>query len=171
VGKSAIRCCAEFYEYNSIYGSLGIFEDMLRRAMQDGAMYIYSIKETCENSRKSCQVPRHRSSLRCRKRPTAAVGFFEADQPGYMLFGLIPRMPSCASLFTLTTATRMALVPPSGFVCMLSLTVVPQHRRSFVFEVLVKELSIRSIIIRWCNPFPWHDAWESYAYASGAVQP
>ena len=51
------------------------------------------------------------------------------------------------------------------------MSVVPQHRRSFVFEVLIKELSIRSIIIRWRYPFPWHNAWESYAYASGAVDP
>lgn len=49
--------------------------------------------------------------------------------------------------------------------------VVAEHRRSFVFKVLVKELSIRSIMIRWRNPFPWHNAWKSYAYASGAVQP
>jgi hypothetical protein len=48
---------------------------------------------------------------------------------------------------------------------------VSQHRRSFVFKVLVKELSIRSIIIRWGYPFPWYDAWESYAYASGAIDP
>jgi hypothetical protein len=47
---------------------------------------------------------------------------------------------------------------------------VSQHRRSFV-KVLVKELSIRSIIIRWRNPFPWHNAWKSYAYAGGAVDP
>jgi hypothetical protein len=52
-----------------------------------------------------------------------------------------------------------------------SLSIVPQHRRSFVFKVLVKELSIRSIIIRWRYPFPWYDAWESYAYASGAIEP
>jgi hypothetical protein len=49
--------------------------------------------------------------------------------------------------------------------------IAPKHRRSFVFKVLVKELSIRSIMIRWRYPFPWHDAWESYAYASGAVDP
>lgn len=47
----------------------------------------------------------------------------------------------------------------------------PQHRRSFVFKVLVKELSIRSIMIRWCYPFPWYDAWESYAYTGGAIDP
>jgi hypothetical protein len=49
--------------------------------------------------------------------------------------------------------------------------VVPQHRRSFVFKVLIKELSIRGIMIRWLYPFPWYNAWESYAYASGAIQP
>jgi hypothetical protein len=68
----------------------------------------------------------------------------------------------------------MALVLPVLFLCscnIASLSIVSQHRRSFVFEVLVKELSIRSIIIRWRYPFPWHDAWESYAYASGAVDP
>jgi hypothetical protein len=52
-----------------------------------------------------------------------------------------------------------------------SLSIVSQHGRSFVFKVLVKELSIRSIIIRWRYPFPWYDAWESYAYASGAIKP
>lgn len=46
-----------------------------------------------------------------------------------------------------------------------------EHRRSFVFEVLVKELSIRSIMIRWRNPFPWYNTWKSYAYASGAIKP
>jgi hypothetical protein len=68
----------------------------------------------------------------------------------------------------------MALVLPILFLrsCNIaSLSIVSQHRRSFVFEVLVKELSIRSIIIRWRYPFPWHNAWESYAYASGAVDP
>lgn len=68
----------------------------------------------------------------------------------------------------------MALVLPVLFLrsCNIaSLSIVSQHRRSFVFEVLVKELSIRSIIIRWRYPFPWHNAWESYAYASGAVDP
>jgi hypothetical protein len=69
----------------------------------------------------------------------------------------------------------MALfLPVVLFVCslqMASLAVVSQHRRSFVFKVLVKELSIRSIIIRWVYPFPWYDAWESYADASGAVDP
>ena len=88
-------------------------------------------------------------------------------------------MPSWASLLTSTASARYPLrlrvlpilrvvlggpQPPPLFV-------VSQHRRSFVFKVLVKELSIRSIIIRWCNPFPWHNAWESYAYASGAVEP
>jgi hypothetical protein len=48
---------------------------------------------------------------------------------------------------------------------------VLEHRRSFVFKVLVKELSIRSIMIRWLNPFPWYNAWKSYAYASGAIKP
>ena len=51
------------------------------------------------------------------------------------------------------------------------LLVMSEHRRSFVFEVLVKELSIRSIMIRWSNPFPWYYAWEGYAYAGGAVEP
>jgi hypothetical protein len=69
----------------------------------------------------------------------------------------------------------MALfLPVVLFVCslqMASLAVVSQHGRSFVFKVLVKELSIRSIIIRWVYPFPWYDAWKSYADASGAVDP
>jgi hypothetical protein len=47
---------------------------------------------------------------------------------------------------------------------------VLQHRRSFV-KVLVKELSIRSIIIGGRNPFPWHNAWESYAYTGSTVDP
>lgn len=51
------------------------------------------------------------------------------------------------------------------------LSIVPQHGRSFVFKVLVKELSIRSIIFRWRYPFPWYNAWESYANASGAIEP
>jgi hypothetical protein len=68
----------------------------------------------------------------------------------------------------------MALVLPVLFLgsCNIaSLSIVSQHRRSFVFEVLVKELSIRSIIIRWRYPFPWHNAWQGYTYASGAVDP
>jgi hypothetical protein len=51
-----------------------------------------------------------------------------------------------------------------------SLSIVLKHRRSFVFKVVFKELSIRSIIFRWRDPFPWYNAWEGYAYASGAVQ-
>jgi hypothetical protein len=42
----------------------------------------------------------------------------------------------------------MALFLPAVVFCgcdVPSLSVVSQHRRSFVFEVLVKELSIRSI--------------------------
>lgn len=46
-----------------------------------------------------------------------------------------------------------------------------EHRRSFVLELFVEELSIRSIIFRWRYPFPWYNAWESYAYASGAIEP
>ena len=83
-------------------------------------------------------------------------------------------MPSCASLLTWTTASRMTVFIPAELLCscaLASLTIVLQHRRSFVFKVLVKELSIRSIIIRWRYPFPWYDAWESYTYASGAIQP
>jgi hypothetical protein len=85
----------------------------------------------------------------------------------------------------------VALFLPVFFFCgrnVAPLLVMSQHRRSFVFKVLVKELSIRSIwasqqisrmhteeetltIIRWRYPFPWYNAWESYAYASGAVDP
>jgi len=68
----------------------------------------------------------------------------------------------------------MALFFPVLFLCsfkMASLAIVSQHGRSFVIEVLVKELSIRSIIIRWVNPFPWYNAWKSYANASGAIEP
>jgi hypothetical protein len=120
---------------------------------------------------KSCQSPWQRRSFRRRHRPTSAVGFLEVDQPGYIWFCLIPRMPSCASLPTPTTATRMAVFLPARLLDMASLSIVSQHRRSFVFKVLVKELSIRSIIIRWRYPFPRYNAWESYAYASGAVEP
>lgn len=80
-------------------------------------------------------------------------------------------MPSCASLPTPTTSIRKAVVFPACLLGVASLSIVSQHRRSFVFKVLVKELSIRSIIIRWRYPFPWHNAWESYAYASGAIEP
>lgn len=103
-----------------------------------------------------------------------AIGFLEVDQPGAMLWGRMPMIPSCASLLTSTTTAKISRVLPLR---LLGSTAVPswllamsQHRRSFV-EVLVKELSIRSIIIRWRDPFPWHNAWESYAYASGAVDP
>jgi hypothetical protein len=121
----------------------------------------------------SSQILGHRRSFRRRQRPTTAVGVFEVDQPGYILAGCIPRIPSWASLLTSTAATSMALFLPVIFCScdMASLSIVSQHRRSFVFKVLVKELSIRSIIIRWRYPFPWYDAWESYAYASGAVDP
>jgi hypothetical protein len=105
-------------------------------------------------------------------------------------------MPSWASLLTSTANARYPLrlrVLPALRVVLVgpqtpSLFVVSQHRRSFVFEVLVKELSIRSIMIRWRYPFPWHDwfvsaagtnmvegqvhtAWKGYAYASGAIEP
>ena len=84
-------------------------------------------------------------------------------------------MPSCAALLTSTAASRTTLFLPLCFVSSgaisLSLSVVSEHRRPFVFKVLVKELSIRSIIFRWRNPFPWYNAWKSYAYASGAVEP
>jgi hypothetical protein len=166
-----ILLSADNYVYNIASMGVWVSSEMCRSGNGRRRRYIHSINDTLRGRQKSCQIPRQRRSLRRRKRPTFAVGFFEADQPGDMLFGLIPRMPSCASLFTLTTATRMALVPPSGFVCMPSLSVVSQHGRSFVFEVLVKELSIRSIIIRWRNPFPWYNAWEGYADASSAVDP
>lgn len=93
-----------------------------------------------------------------------------------MISGRVPRMPSCASLLTSSASTkypRRLLAPPFlllGTRKAPSL-VVPEHRRSFVFKVLVKELSIRSIMIRWLNPFPRYNAWESYAYASGAIEP
>jgi hypothetical protein len=48
-------------------------------------------------------------------------------------------------------------------------SVVRKHRRSFVLKLLVKELSISSIILRWADPFPWNNAWEGDAYARGAV--
>jgi hypothetical protein len=135
-------------------------------------MYIYSSKQA--TPKQSSHISWHWRSFRRRQRPTTAVSVFEVDQPGHILSGCIPRIPSWASLLTSTTAASMALFLPLLFVCsckIASLSIVSQHRRSFVFKVLVKELSIRSIIIRWRNPFPWYDAWESYAYASGAVDP
>lgn len=82
-----------------------------------------------------------------------------------MISGRIPRMPSWASLLTSTASARYSLclrILPALRVVLgrpqpPSLFVVPQHRRSFVFKVLVKELSIRSIMIRWRYPFPWHN--------------
>jgi hypothetical protein len=83
-------------------------------------------------------------------------------------------IPSWASLLTLTTAARhLRFLAPRrlGATAIPPLVLsVPQHRRSFV-KVVINELSIRSIIIRWCNPFPWHYAWKSYAYAGGPVDP
>lgn len=77
-------------------------------------------------------------------------------------------------MITTTTSSRIALVFPAP--CLLSgamafsFSVVPQHRRSFVFELLVKQLSISGIIIRWRYPFPWYNAWQSDADASGTIQ-
>ena len=103
-----------------------------------------------------------------------AIGFFEVDQPGTMICGRIPMIPSWASLLTSTTTastSRVLALRLLGRTAVPSLVLaVAQHRRSFV-KVLVKELSIRSIIIRWRNPFPWYNAWESYAYAGGAIDP
>jgi hypothetical protein len=78
-------------------------------------------------------------------------------------------MPSWASLLTSTANARYPIrlrVLPALRVILggpetSSLFVVSQHRRSFVFKVLVKELSIRSIMIRWRYPFPWHDLFVS----------
>lgn len=103
-----------------------------------------------------------------------AVGFLEVDQPGARLWGRMPMIPSCASLLTSTTTARTSRVVPPRLLRRAAvpswLLAVSQHRRSFV-KVLVKELSIRSIIIRWRDPFPWHNTWKSYAYAGGAVDP
>ena len=86
----------------------------------------------------------------------------------------MPIIPSWASLLTSTTRASTSRVLPR---LLFRTTTIPprplsvlQHRRSFV-KVLVKELSIRSIIIGGRNPFPWHNAWESYAYAGSAVDP
>jgi hypothetical protein len=49
--------------------------------------------------------------------------------------------------------------------------IASKHRRSFVFKVLVKELSIRCIMIGGRYPFPWHYAWESYAYTCSTIKP
>lgn len=114
----------------------------------------------------------HWSSLRCRNLPVLTI----FDETRGLVSGRIPRMSSCASLLTSTARARYSrrhrrllfTVPGCSLVSSL---VVTQHRRSFVFKVLVKELSIRSIMIRWLYPFPWYNAWESYAYASGAIEP
>lgn len=88
-------------------------------------------------------------------------------------------MPSWASLLTSTASARyplcLSLLPALRVVLggpqAPSLLIVSEHGRSFVFKVLIKELSIRSIMIRWFDPFPWYDARKSYAYASGTVEP
>lgn len=36
----------------------------------------------------------------------AAIGFLDVDQPGAMLCGRMPMMPSCASRLTATTTAR-----------------------------------------------------------------
>jgi hypothetical protein len=122
---------------------------------------------------RSGQVFREWRPFRRRQRTTSTVGFLEVNQSGHILSSRIPRILSCASLLTATATSRISLVVPvfffGGFQ-VPSLSIVPQHRRSFVFKVLVKELSIRSIIIRWIYPFPWYNAWESYADASGAIE-
>jgi hypothetical protein len=132
-----------------------------------------SHKHNCATE--SCYSSRQWSSLRWRHRPTTSILEALRDQPGSMISCFKPRMPSCASLLTSTATARYPIhfiVPRLLFVVggLVSLSLVAsQHRRSFVFKVLIKELSIRSIMIRWFNPFPWYDAWESYAYASGTV--
>jgi len=87
----------------------------------------------------------------------------------------MPRMPSCASLPTATAASNMHLFLPAEpgrpVSIAFSLPVMAQHRRALVGNVFLKELSIRRIIFRWCNPFPWHNAWESHPYACRAIEP
>lgn len=140
----------------------------------------------------SCYSPGERCSLSSKYRPILCI----FDDSWCMISGRIPRMPSWASLLTSTASARYPLrLRVLPVLCIVlcgphppSLFIVSQHRRSFVFEVLVKELSIRSIMIRWRYPFPWYDcfvsaavtvgvkgwvhtAWKGYAYASGAIQP
>lgn len=86
-------------------------------------------------------------------------------------------MSFCASTTT-STATIMypshLTAPVFGFVLRIVTSpplIASKHRRSFIIKVLVKELSVRSIIVRWRYPFPWHYAWKGYAYASGAIDP
>ena len=82
-------------------------------------------------------------------------------------------MPSCASLLTSTAVSSRAVFTPAPRFCSgaLASSIVLQHIRPFVLKVFVKELSIRSIIIRWGYPFPWYDAWEGHADASGTIEP
>ena len=90
-------------------------------------------------------------------------------------------MPSWASATTSSASTRYAIhlgvpgvdvVGRSAVALLLLSLVASEHRRSLVFEILVvKQRPVRCIMIRWCYPFPWYDARQRYAYASGAVQP
>jgi hypothetical protein len=78
-------------------------------------MYIYSSKQA--TPKQSSHISWHWRSFRRRQRPTTAVSVFEVDQPGHILSGCIPRIPSWASLLTSTTAASMALFLPLLFVC------------------------------------------------------
>jgi hypothetical protein len=157
---------------NVQYGIIGAW---VSKSINGSEIVVYTYAEAGQATlEQSSQILWQRRSFRRRQRPTTAVGLLEVDQPGDILAGCIPRIPSCASLLTSTTATRMALFVPVSFLCICKvapLSIVPQHRRSFVFKFLVKELSIRSIIIRWRYPFPWYDAWESYPYAGSTIYP
>jgi hypothetical protein len=159
---------------NVQYGILGAW--VSKSITREGSKYVQTKQphiQSLHGQVRSSQVLWEWRPFRRRQRTTSTVGFLEVNQSGHILSSRIPRILSCASLLTTTATSRISLVVPvfllSGFQ-VPSLSVVSQHRRSFVFKVLVKELSIRSIIIRWIYPFPWYNAWESYANASCAIE-
>ena len=152
----------------------GLGGNISYRAVKYGIIY-YEIQPTTSIMHslqaESCYSARQWSSLGCRN--LAATSVFEWHQPGCMIAGRIPRSPSCASLATSVATARYPISLIVPHLCLFHVSpslFAPQHRRSLVL-ILVKELSIRSIMIRWRYPFPWHYAWQGDAYASGAVEP
>jgi hypothetical protein len=135
-----------------------------------------TVCETHQTKLESCQISRQWRPLRGWHNPTTRIRFRDTDRPGCKV-GRIPNRPSCASLPITTTSRRIARTLPSrllpirpiAFSFSFPSSVVCKHRRSFVLKLLVKELSISSIIIRWRYPFPWYYAWEGDAYARGAI--
>jgi hypothetical protein len=123
----------------------------------------------------SCQIPRQRRPFRGWHSSTTRIRFRETNRPGCNISGFIPSRPSCVSFTTTTSSRRITRTLPSCLLISWPMafpfpsSVVCKHGRSFVLKLLIKELSISSIIIRWRNPFPWYNAWEGDAYAGGAI--